>query len=214
MSRLPDEQWAMIEDSIEKKNIARSSRNRRTHNGKSGSVKFPSDFMTKKELKAMNSDVKSYRMNEPMVWDEFKKLPDDLKVVYVKSLREKYNISAKELANYMGVNQSTFGRWLKCLGLSEGKSSAAKYVNWEYTKEHDEFVKWWTGVDTTKPKTEAAPIDIPEKVKEVDKSVLVSAVPETGSLTFDCNAEDALRTINAILGNTKVCLHVEWTVAE
>ena len=66
MALLPDEQYVMISDSIEKKKIARSSHNRKTHCGKSGRVKFPSDYLSKKELKAMNSDVKSYNLNRPM----------------------------------------------------------------------------------------------------------------------------------------------------
>jgi hypothetical protein len=53
MSRLPDEQWLMIEDSINKKKIARGSRNRKTHCGKGGSAKFPSDYMTRKEINAV-----------------------------------------------------------------------------------------------------------------------------------------------------------------
>ena len=52
MSKLPDEQWDMIEDSISKKRTAQSARHRRTHCGKGGSVKFPSDYMTKKGVKS------------------------------------------------------------------------------------------------------------------------------------------------------------------
>ena len=82
MSKLPDEQWDMIEDSISKKRTAQSARHRRTHCGKGGSVKFPSDYMTKKELQQMNGECKSYRLNDPMMWEEFKKLPDDIKTMY------------------------------------------------------------------------------------------------------------------------------------
>ena len=90
MAILPDEQYVMISDSIEKKNIARSSRCRKTHCGKGGRVKFPSDYKTKKELKAMNGDVKTYNLNKPMSWTEFKALPEDLKITYIKKLRNEF----------------------------------------------------------------------------------------------------------------------------
>ena len=85
MALLPDEQYVMISDSIEKKKIARSSHNRKAHCGKGGRVKFPSDYLSKKELKAMNSDVKSYNLNRPMTWGEFRSMPQDLQIMYIKS---------------------------------------------------------------------------------------------------------------------------------
>ncbi len=103
MPYLPDEQWVMIKDSIDKKNIARSSHNKRSHCGKGGSVKFPSDYMTKKELKAMNGEVKTYHLNDPMTWEEFKKLPDDIKIAYIKNLREKFEVPNKTLAESFGI---------------------------------------------------------------------------------------------------------------
>jgi len=71
MPYLPDEQWVMIKDSIDKKNIARSSHNKRSHCGKGGSVKFPSDYMTKKELKAMNGEVKMSIAEAVSIANEF-----------------------------------------------------------------------------------------------------------------------------------------------
>lgn len=85
MALLPDEQYVMISDSIEKKKIARSSHNRKTHCGKGGRVKFPSDYLSKKELKAMNGDVKSYNLNRPMTWEEFRSMPKDLQIMYIKN---------------------------------------------------------------------------------------------------------------------------------
>lgn len=85
---MKDEEFLFHSDCHEKKVTARSARNTRTHNGKRGKVKFPSDYLTKKEIKAMSGEVKSYRLNEPMSWREFKAMPDDIKVTYIKLLRE------------------------------------------------------------------------------------------------------------------------------
>lgn len=145
MSRLPDEQWAMIEDSIEKKNIARSSRGKRTHCGKRGGVKFPSDFMSKKELKAMNGEVKSYKMHDPMSWKEFLALPDDLKKEYVKYIRERFKVTYTALADAFGVSLSHFCKLNKKLGLPSGRSHSAIGKRWYKSEERQVFEKWWYG---------------------------------------------------------------------
>ena len=145
MPRLPDEQWAMIEDSIEKKNIARSSRGKRTHCGKRGGVKFPSDFMSKKELKAMNGEVKSYKMHDPMSWKEFLALPDDLKKEYVKYIRERFKATDTALADAFGVSLSHFCKLNKKLGLPSGRSHSAIGKRWYKSDERQVFEKWWYG---------------------------------------------------------------------
>lgn len=203
MSRLPDEQWAMIEDSIDKKKIARSSHNRRSHCGKGGSVKFPSDYMSKKELKAMNSEVKSYRMNDPMSWSEFKQLPDDLKVTYIKNLREKYKVPNFALAKAMRVGATNFSKLMNKLGLDLGKGASSAGKKWQYSVYCDEFWNWW-GVPEEKPTKseccEGSPVDIHE----------VPAV--IGHLEFNCSASEALDTVKTILGDTNVHIRIEWTI--
>lgn len=46
--RMNDIEYEFTKDVIEKKITARSARSTRTHNGKRGAVKFPSDYKTKK----------------------------------------------------------------------------------------------------------------------------------------------------------------------
>ena len=157
MAWMPDEQWEMVKDSIDKKNIAHSARSRRTHCGKGGAVKFPSDFMTKKELNKMNGEVKSYHMNEPMTFSEFKSMPDDLKVLYIKALRKEYKVPNKTLADVMGIDNSTFSRWLRQLGLGVGKNASGESKLWKKTKDCDRFYAWWNG---------ASQNDISEEHKE------------------------------------------------
>lgn len=47
---MKDEEYLFVSDSRDKKITARSAGKRRTHNGKRGSVRFPSDHLTKKEF--------------------------------------------------------------------------------------------------------------------------------------------------------------------
>lgn len=136
MPRLPDEQWAMIEDSIDKKRIAASAFKQRTHCGKGG-CNLPSDFRTKKELKAMNGEVKIYRMNDPMSWDEFKEMPDDYKKLYIKGLRNKFNVPDQHIAEMFNVSLAKLTLYLKDLKL--------EYVHDTEIWNKEAFLAWRTG---------------------------------------------------------------------
>lgn len=221
MSYLPDEQWIMIKDSIDKKNVARSSHNKRSHCGKGGSVKFPSDYMTKKELKAMNGEVKSYRLNVPMTWKEFKKLPDDIKIAYIKNLREKYAVPNKALAEAMHVNSSNFSKRLRDLGLGVGKGTASKASKkWPGTPQALAFREFWYGpVESAEPSIDICEDEInpvQDNVEDTNEPPAVTeshreaCAPTYGQLTFDCKAEDALDTVKAILAGKIVHMTITW----
>lgn len=234
MPRLPDEQWVMIEDSIEKKNIARSSRSKRTHCGKRGGVKFPSDFMSKKELKAMNGEVKSYKMHDPMSWEEFLALPDDLKKEYIKYIRERFKATDTALADAFGVSLSHFCKLNKKLGLSSGRSHSAIGKRWYKSEERQVFEKWWYGdkyedLTETNGEKSSNSTNVYEKHAEYsdegdyldfDKLVIRHNVcnpdvtPVSGNLSFDCEADSAFELVKKFLGSKKVHLYIEWTVKE
>ena len=108
-------------DCFSKKNVARSARNKRTHTGKGGRVRLPHDNLTKKELEKMNGECKVYRLNEPMTWKEFKAMPDEHKVSYIKLIREKFNASTEVIAKMFGVTRQSVGNIVRALGISEGR---------------------------------------------------------------------------------------------
>ena len=143
MALLPDEQYVMISDSIEKKKIARSSHNRKTHCGKGGRVKFPSDYLSKKELKAMNGDLKTYNLNRPMTWEEFRSMPQDLQIMYIKKLRNEFGVPDIVLCKVMGICKSSFSRAMSDLNLSLGRSAAAKGKQWLDSEKSSKFYEYW-----------------------------------------------------------------------
>ena len=143
MALMPDEQYVMISDSIEKKKIAHSSHNRKTHCGKGGRVKFPSDYLSKKELKAMNGDVKSYNLNKPMTWEEFRRMPQDLQIMYIKKLRNEFGVPDIVLSKSMGVCKSSFSKAMKDLNLSLGKSAGATGKQWLNSEKSSKFSEYW-----------------------------------------------------------------------
>lgn len=113
-----DAEYEFKKDSAEKKNVARSSRSTRTHCGKRGAVKFPSDYMTKKELKAMNGECVSYKsLKEPMTFEDFKKLPKDLQKEYITYIRETFSVGDTDIAGMMGASVNHLKLYIVDCGL-------------------------------------------------------------------------------------------------
>ena len=234
MAWMSDEQYELMQDTRDKKITARSARKTRSHCGKSGSVKFPSDYLTKKERDAMNGEVKSYRMNEPMSWEEFKELPDDLKVCYIKAIRKKYDAPDTAIAEMLGITSTYLSRTtLKPLGLCVGRGGGGGKRKWD----KDGFMAWCNGV-----KIEKANIEETEETEETDileDAKLVSeavkniqevneenakddetgcsqcsniAIPMTGEMKFEGKIDDILRSVHTLLNGQEVQLVVKWAV--
>ena len=150
MALMPDEQYVMISDSIEKKKIAHSSHNRKTHCGKGGRVKFPSDYLSKKELKAMNGEVKSYNLNKPMTWEEFRSMPQDLQIMYIKKLRNEFGVPDSVLGKAMGICRSSFSKAMRDLNLSLGKGAGATGRQWFGSEKSLKFSEYWNKFENKK----------------------------------------------------------------
>ena len=151
-----DEKYVFFQDVKEKKVTGYSARKQRSHCGKGGRVKLPSDYLTKKELKNMSGECKSYRMNSPMKWQEFKAMPDDIQETYLKILREKYNVSDTQLSKMFGTSQGTCNQYLKKKGINRtGHHSGAQA--WD----KEGFYAWAYGV----PKAEECQ-SVQEEVKD------------------------------------------------
>lgn len=142
MARFSDEAWDYIQDCKEKKALGNQARYRRGHNGKSGYMKTAADYMTKKQLRAMDSEVKTYRMGSPMKWEEFNAMPDDLKKMYIKKLRKDFNVPDEELAVAMGVDIWKFVACCKSIKLAPNHIGTDDRA-WYGTDDCGRFQTWW-----------------------------------------------------------------------
>ena len=200
---MTDEKYSYIQDVKDKKNTARSARNKRTHNGKGGRVKFPSDYMTQKEIKAMSGEVKSYRLNEPMNWKGFKAMPDDIKVSYINLLRQKYNAPDRHICTMMGSNVCSFSQEMNRLGIPSTRKSSEKW-------DKEGFYAWCgMGVDFAKAVTTEI-----EKAEAIEVTPCVDQkeglYPCSGTLCFVGTAEATLDAVKHILGNETVKITISW----
>ena len=133
---MTDEKYTFITDVAEKKRTARGAFNKRTHNGKGGKVRFPSDYLSNKERNKMNGEVREYRMNSPITYAEFKKYPDDLKKKYIQRLRDMFDVSDTDIAAMMGVKAKTLNAALIKIDARGGRRGKRKadYVAFEKWK--------------------------------------------------------------------------------
>lgn len=218
-----DVERVFVQDSRDKKITARSARNMRTHNGKGGSIKFPSDYLSRKELKAMNGECITYRLNEPMGWDEFKEMPDDIKVTYITAIREKFGVPDKYIAEMFGVSAHTVQLYFQDLKCNLGRGNGHGNRKWD----RDRFLAWRTGANENLVAESQEPIDdtdiaydegaietVPDPVETTKSVNITPVVPSSGRLSFDCNVKDAMDVILNLLGNSHVRLSVEWDIVQ
>lgn len=132
----------------------------------------------------MNGDVKSYRLNEPMTWAEFKSMPDDIKIDYIKLLRQKFNVPGAHIEKMLGTNHVYYSKEIVRLGISEGKSSRSGCTPWDRDG-------WnaWLGLE--KP---AAMEEIP--VAEEDASTTTVAVEAEQGEQTECRMPVLTMSLN------------------
>ena len=183
MARMSDEAYELKQENREKKITAQSARNRKGHTGKGGSVRLPSDNLTKKQREAMNGECKSYRLGSPMGWEEFNEMPDGLKIMYIKLIRDKYHTPDRIMAHCMGVPAATFSKKMRELNIGLGRAAGAESRQWYGSEDHTSFEAWWY------------------KTKTIAKG---------GSLEVEGNVEDDLKKLIDILKGRNVRLKVEW----
>lgn len=228
---MEDEKYIYQQEQRERKIISYSAKNARSHCGKRGAVKLPSDYLTKKELESMNSEVKSYRLNDPMTWQEFKALPDDIKIMYIKLLRERFDVSDMTIANTLfHVDKKTLGRCIRALGIGIGAHGHKSF------KKSNEWYTWIGRLPNPVPVVESAAKpdaaeddepcavptddvvepDIVEKLKALPRAVLpdhaepAHAIPWRGNMEFNGLADEALATVRELLHNANVHIYITW----
>lgn len=207
---MTDEKYLYISDVADKKRTARGIHNKRTHAGKGGKVKFPSDYMTSKELKQMSGEVITYNLNSPMTWAEFKILPEDLQRIYVSKLRERYHVSDSDIYRMLGTSVKNGQMYFSKRSLTIGTKAKIE----DFRK--DEWFKWVNGISATatageKVITEPTPDDMPEtEPVEPEAAPESPCVPLSGEITFESTADNALRAVAQILNGSFVRLTVKW----
>lgn len=161
----------------------------------------------------MNGETKTYRLNDPMSWSEFKSMPDDLKIIYIKALRKKYNAPSRRIDEMMDTHPATLCREFKRLNLSEGMHSRGGNTKWD-----EDSWNAWCGIQletpaeapTTEPETIEPETVAPEAPEDLEAPEAQRIIPTHGNMIFDGLAEDILETVKLLLSGANVHLHITW----
>lgn len=178
----------------------------------------------------MSGEVKSYRLNEPMTWAEFKAMPDDLKITYVKLLRQKFNVSDRTIGKMFGVSQHTISLYLRDLGCSGnhlGRSTKWDEAGWNRWVNRmmvlPESVEEPAQEEVSEPFLEED-VSFPEepnpKMEEADYMEPVPvpfhevkrAIPHSGSMDFEGEIGEVLKTVGVLLGGAYAKVCISWEV--
>lgn len=215
---MTDEEYIFRTDTAEKKRTARGSFNRRTHAGKGGRVKMPSDYMTKKERDKMNGEVQSYNLAKPMKWEQFKLLPDDIKREYITAIVRKYDPQQSAISQMPNVAPNTLYMLCKRLGITFRHSGCDKSRN-------DAFWAWVNGTnevmqDVSEEPSPVAEIATPieqvmEPAEKPNKPPMGAGIPINGVLEFsNTTARDAFNAAYALLTTVELQkLVITWEAA-
>ena len=121
-------------DCMKKKQLAGQAKYRK-RGSKSKKCPLPSDGMTNKQWKERCGPVITYNPNKPMVWEDFKKLPDHIQAEYITNLQHKFGVTAVDLGKMFGVRPLTVRKHaaVNNLGVEFPRGhamSAAKKAEW------------------------------------------------------------------------------------
>ena len=101
-------------DAMQKKRIARGA-----SHIKRGSKKctLPSDYLTAAQKRRLNGPVSTYKLDEPMNWESFKAMPEDLQKKYILNLQETYQANNDMLGKMFGVTGVSVCKMRHALGI-------------------------------------------------------------------------------------------------
>ena len=129
-------------DAMQKKRIARGASHMK-HNRKGCSL--PSDYLTAAQKRRLNGPVSTYKLDEPMNWESFKAMPEDL--------QETYQANDKMIAKLFGKSDVTVGEHRKRLRLKPtGKSRMTRDEVFVRDAKWDAFCNGVVGGKSGEPK--------------------------------------------------------------
>lgn len=166
----------------------------------------------------MNGEVKSYRLNEPMRYSEFKSMPDDVKVIYIQAIRQKYGVSDSQIAKMLGAAQTSFSKEVIRLGINLGRRCRNSVA---FDKEA--WIAWCNGITPIPVKDEFVDQVADEPEAEVQEEATeetafvpvvesIKAIPTSGSMVFEGRVEDIMRSVETIIGGASVHISITWDV--
>ena len=104
-------------DVMQKKRIACGASHMK-RGSKSKKCTLLSDYLTAAQKRRLNGPVSTYKLDEPMNWESFKAMPEDLQKKYILNLQETYQANNDMLGKMFGVTGASVCKMRHALGVS------------------------------------------------------------------------------------------------
>ena len=135
-------------DAMQKKRIARGAAHMK-RGSKSKKCTLPSDYLTAAQKRRLNGPVSTYKLDEPMNWESFKAMPEDLQKKYILNLQETYQANNDMLGKMFGVTGVSVCKMRHALGI--GAMGQSKMTRDEVTVRDAKWDAFCNGVVGGKP---------------------------------------------------------------
>ena len=151
-------------DAMQKKRIARGAAHMK-RGSKSKKCTLPSDYLTAAQKRRLNGPVSTYKLDEPMNWESFKAMPEDLQKKYILNLQETYQANNDMLGKMFGVTGVSVCKMRHALGI--GAMGQSKMTRDEVTVRDAKWDAFCNGVVGGKP----GEVEDEEIYDDIDKFV-------------------------------------------
>lgn len=223
-------------DAMQKKRIARGAAHMKR---KRKGCSLPSDYLTAAQKRRLNGPVSTYKLDEPMSWESFKAMPEDLQKQYILNLQNTYQTNDKMIGKLFGKSDVTVGEYRKKLGINPiGKSKMTRDektvcdAKWDAfcngvvggkpgepkKIENDEVEESCDGIDdeverpVKDPEQIEEPVEEPVKAPEKEKSVnfLMTEKLDVTFVSDSGDLETVFQLLKQVGSHTGRCrIHIE-----
>lgn len=115
---MTDEEYVFRQTERERKRDGRGTFNKKRQGGKT--VRFPSDYMTKKEREQMNGAVKTWKEQEFYTYEEWKALPEDVQIRHLNSVLNRFACGLSAIAEVeFGARPDTVDKYVRARNMLE-----------------------------------------------------------------------------------------------
>lgn len=125
---MTNEEYIFQQTSRERKRIGAGAYARK-NGSKTRKCALPSDNLTAGQLKKRNGEIMQYKLNQPMKWNEFRSMPEDLQKEYIQKLASEKKARGIDIAEMLGVHKNYFSKYARTLFRGKTPFTGAHQVN-------------------------------------------------------------------------------------
>ena len=111
---MTNEEYIFQQTNRERKQIGAGAYARK-NGSKTKKCTLPSDNLTAGQIKKRNGEIMQYKLNQPMKWNEFRSMPEDLQREYIQKLESEKKARAIDIAEMLGINKNYLSNYTRTL---------------------------------------------------------------------------------------------------